>query len=706
VIVYADTPGKKQIGAGASWRWVPAGEPIQVGRLSIPGGMIYVGKGMRSVGGAGTEPALICPNLSVATERPNLTGDGVHYWPSYDDLTPEARAAYLLWLANGRRSPGAYIGYVFLFFYGLERRVLGDGVHREIPQIRTEVESLLTVYGDSGSFASYGHRFLDVCSILSGLKSPCEVQEAGAAVRGEVPFPLKVELGRLSRDARPIPTAVALWWLKCAPDIRSRTAMERCRDEFCKLFAIRYREHFGEGMVVEPNKTKLSLRYRPASRTFAGEIPIPIEDLPDLTALQRPIKELDKLADACVEALDPYSRWLGRNPNGRGTPEAVALLPSPLAMDCLGTDLRVFGDWLGTLIVDNHPVLMDRSKFVEHWPGKSTGDSAGRRTWIELSRVLQLLGYGIEPDVRFQGPALDRTDHVALFKVGDESMEAPGADYLLAMLMARFGILIAGADGNVSPDEMLKLVEMLKEKLALSPSERVRLAAHLKWLTAEGASFAGMKKKLDGLGLKHRESIAHVATMVALADGRITKEESSSLAKVYGLLGLDPARVYQDVHALGVDGAQARDSDLVRVRQASTGGKGYSIPEPPATPNAERVVLDLARLQKKEAETRDVAAILKNVFAEDEPPAPKPSPPTAGALAGLDLQHSLLVRRLLDRAIVSRSEWESWCVESGLLPDGAVDRINEAALDACGDPILGGEDPIEVDKVILKEMVA
>ena len=45
-------------------------------------------------------------------------------------------------------------------------------------------------------------------------------------------------------------------------------------------------------------------------------------------------------------------------------------------------------------------------------------------------------------------------------------------------------------------------------------------------------------------------------------------------------------------------------------------------------------------------------------------------------------------------------------MESGLLPDGAVDRINEAALDACGDPILGGEDPIEVDKVILKEMVA
>jgi hypothetical protein len=117
------------------------------------------------------------------------------------------------------------------------------------------------------------------------------------------------------------------------------------------------------------------------------------------------------------------------------------------------------------------------------------------------------------------------------------------------------------------------------------------------------------------------------------------------------------------------------------------------------------VVLDLARLQAKEAETREVAAILKGVFVEDESPAPQPLPPTAGTFAGLDGQHSLLVRRLFDHATVARSEWESWCVESGLLPDGAVDRINEAALDACGDPILGGEDPLEVDKTALKEMV-
>ena len=51
------------------------------------------------------------------------------YWPSYSEISSAARTAYVDWLASGRR-PGAHIGYVFLFFYGIERRVLVDAMHR------------------------------------------------------------------------------------------------------------------------------------------------------------------------------------------------------------------------------------------------------------------------------------------------------------------------------------------------------------------------------------------------------------------------------------------------------------------------------------------------------------------------------------------------------------------------------------------------
>ena len=56
--------------------------------------------------------------------RPDWEGRGLSYWPAYASIPSASRAAYLGWLADGRRFPAAPIGYVFLFFYGLERRTL------------------------------------------------------------------------------------------------------------------------------------------------------------------------------------------------------------------------------------------------------------------------------------------------------------------------------------------------------------------------------------------------------------------------------------------------------------------------------------------------------------------------------------------------------------------------------------------------------
>jgi len=65
------------------------------------------------------------------------------YWPSYCEVSPRARAAYLRWLEDGRRDESTYIGYVFLFFYGLERRLLGDlGGNVSHPEARTIVEEI------------------------------------------------------------------------------------------------------------------------------------------------------------------------------------------------------------------------------------------------------------------------------------------------------------------------------------------------------------------------------------------------------------------------------------------------------------------------------------------------------------------------------------------------------------------------------------
>ena len=49
---------------------------------------------------------------------------------------------------------------------------------------------------------------------------------------------------------------------------------------------------------------------------------------------------------------------------------------------------------------------------------------------------------------------------------------------------------------------------------------------------------------------------------------------------------------------------------------------------------------------------------------------------------------------------------EQLATEQGLLPDGAFDAINEAAFDACDEPVLEGEDPIEINPEAMEAITA
>jgi hypothetical protein len=85
------------------------------------------------------------------------------YWPSYSNIAPGCRAAYLQWLADGCHAADAYIGYVFLYFYGPERRLLVDAeksaaAQREHDVLVTEVRRLLAIYGTAQGRRPGGHR--------------------------------------------------------------------------------------------------------------------------------------------------------------------------------------------------------------------------------------------------------------------------------------------------------------------------------------------------------------------------------------------------------------------------------------------------------------------------------------------------------------------------------------------------------------------
>jgi hypothetical protein len=67
--------------------------------------------------------------------------------------------------------------------------------------------------------------------------------------------------------------------------------------------------------------------------------------------------------------------------------------------------------------------------------------------------------------------------------------------------------------------------------------------------------------------------------------------------------------------------------------------------------------------------------------------------------------HAALLSRLVARPEWSRADFETMTSELRLLPDGAIDNLNEAAFEHAGGPVLEGDDPIQVDITMAKELL-
>jgi uncharacterized tellurite resistance protein B-like protein len=674
--------------------------------------MLYVGEELNAISEwRGVEPALINPRLQVESAQPDRIGAGLNYWPSYSGIPAESRAAYLEWLASGRSQSNVPIGYVFLFLYGLERRLMVDATkshaaRAERDPLVAEIDRLLRLYGDNRSFRGYAGTLLDTVRVLSSDQRLYDSPPPTARCGYELPLSARMAMAQLVADGRPIPAEWAWTWLTLHPQVSLRTAAQRCVAEFRSLFLSRYAQKFGDGMVLKPNKSRLTITYRPASPSFGGALEFPVDQLPDVTSLEAPLQRLQALADTCAEDLDAYSRWLGRNPEGRGSLGATALLPHDL-LDGVGADsITPLREWLHARAGDRDATLVPASEVLRFWP--MDGEAKLRKPEaVSFAQLIEKLGYGLEPDVRFGGPALSADTSAVVFRLPSGSPAAPSASYGEATLLLHVGAAVAEADGSISSDEERQLEAHLEASLNLSAGERTRLRAHLGWLLAVKPGMNGLKKRFGTLDETQRRLVGRHLVAVAGADGHFDPAEVTTLTKMYRLLGFTPAEAYSDIHTLA-SATTLPATEPVTVQVADQRATGFAIPVPPTAPATGPVAavqLDAGRIAATLAETKVVSSLLAGIFTDDEP-APARQPSTVPGVAGLDAAHSALVRAVTERHRWTRTEVEDLCQRYGLLLEGALDTINEAALDRCGDPLCDGEDPMDVNPDVAKELLA
>jgi hypothetical protein len=158
--------------------WVPKGRSITIAGRTL-GGMVYVGAAPGVTGGGYGERcrAYIDPKQPVSSTGADKSGESMPYWPGYSSISPSCRATYLDWLADGAKDPAINPGYMFLYFYGLERRFLVDSPSDdEKREILTEVQRLRDLFGSNHSVQRYLSDFIDLASLVlndDDFKSRC-----------------------------------------------------------------------------------------------------------------------------------------------------------------------------------------------------------------------------------------------------------------------------------------------------------------------------------------------------------------------------------------------------------------------------------------------------------------------------------------------------------------------------------------------------
>ncbi|MEM5385975.1 TerB N-terminal domain-containing protein [Paraburkholderia phymatum] len=746
----------------SSARWIAPGERVEIDGIAVEGGFFYTGDVQRSHADS-IEACVIDARFDLAREGADPTESLGGTALSYGGLTPAQRRTYVEWLASDRRKSDIHTGYLFFYLYGLERRVLVDGAAGKVSgdefnAIAKELRRLLNLDANY-AWQKHVRGLLDALSLMASRHTRMYHQSApdGLATGYQVPLNVRVAFGQAALDQHPLPADWALAWVKLDPMMVRRTAVARCPEEFDRVFMRQYRERFGDGMILPANRTKLDASPQPSFRALKS-VPVPgfLVGLPDIAAVNSTRNKLQLLMHESAATLDAYSRYLGRYPEAQGTLEATLMLPASMWPQATHDAIDALADEIGhETAVSTFGAVLARFRSG----GKMTRDKA-----VVFTTALAEAGIAVEPDVRLGARTPKPTDAVALFAIEPDAAPLHTDDaYDVATIIVDLAATVARADGDATQRETAVIEWQIEQWPHLSAQQRARLKARNLVQLAQPTAAAGLKKKLEPLSLDVKATIASFLVHTANADGVVSRDEVRLLEKVYRMLGIDPQRLYTDLH----QHASGAPASVASAGTANARAHKHADTQKHAAPKP-AFALDASRIAALKEETARVSSMLADVFVEEahgtadaahsepiEPMEAKPAAPvevtaeqtvrdeeremlaepatssadapqsseataseattseaaqtddeTQARLLGLDDAHSSFLRLLVTRASWTRTELAAAASHLELMLDGAIEQVNEASLDHWDEPLTDGDDPVEINQEVAQRLAA
>lgn len=679
--------------------WLKFEDSVNVKGITVRGGFFYFGHDLKSLDGYSAESSLVAPSLPIMDVPMTYEDESLGYWPSYSSVSSGCRGAYLKWLSSDRSNPNVPLGYVFIYLYGLERRVVIDNSESDIkgkvssydlPElclIFDEVKRLRSIYGSSNSFYRYSTRLLELISIFAlaqGKELELEIEDS---VNSHLfRFKVALEVGK----ERPLPSPLAFDWINNHPEYRLKTPARRCFDLFKQLFIIRYQQQFGEGLKISPNKTMLKIIPHLSSGSLRAVQSFKF-DLPDAGILTGPFKKFVAIAEDCNQKLEAYSRYLAKGGTSNDDIAGLLMLPDELFGQLKVDSLTRFKSWLAEQSTQQ-PNIQINALWLQL--GLEAPAKFNKNETDFLTRLMDKIGFGFAPDPRLHHSKLQADGAISVYVIDSPEFKLQTASKAFdeLLLLLKLGAIISCADGHASDDEKEYLLQLLRKDPVITGSERKSLVAFVHWQLATPPNLSLVKAKLDTIKQSEKAGICNILASLVLADGKVESKEIKQLEGIYTALGLDKKSVSSDIH---------------RVATAKPSGAAQSTDQ-------SKVRLDDAILKIHENETKDVQAMLHAIFTDDEPEdasvgvaGPEGAEQDVSEVEAnqkLAKQYQPLLQALLQQHEWSRKDFKSLCDANNLMVNDVVEVINDWVYDVVGAPLIEEDYDFKVDAEIAEEI--
>lgn len=210
----------------------------------------------------------------------------------------------------------------------------------------------------------------------------------------------------------------------------------------------------------------------------------------------------------------------------------------------------------------------------------------GRAEYVRICEEAALDSLGLEPDPRFTELVPRKGERVAIFRISEPKL-AVSVEFREAAAVLALGVVVAHADGELSPDEKDEIEAHRIDNASLSEDEDRRLQAWVEWLLASAprvhSAVATARELFADQPAIDREEVAAMALRIASSDGIISLSEMDTLQRIYSALGLSNDKLQ---HNLAM-------SDQVVVQEAQNDEEATEASQPATRPDQVSLLMDV-----------------------------------------------------------------------------------------------------------------